>query len=243
LIDDGDTRRIAPISRLEQPAGEWPNPQRREKLRRDLVGVRELIGDGRIAPDDGKRTERDREQPLVQRRGRRGANGSDAGQRVDAPRELLIELGHTQHAGSFVDAPAQHRVESRVAHVDAPRDVQHQRHHAPRIEARVGGRKLRVAAHEQPGADHEHDGQRDLGDHQCAEYLVPPPRRARRASADVDQGAQVAARHAQSRRQAHEERHEQDARRREQEHVGVDRQRGEARQIGGADGLQYLNGA
>ena len=63
LIDDGDARRVAPIGRLEQPAGERPNAERREELRRDLVGVRELIGGGRAAADDGKGLESDGNSP------------------------------------------------------------------------------------------------------------------------------------------------------------------------------------
>ena len=102
-IDDGDTRRAAPIGRLEQPAGERADAERREELRRNLVAVRELIGDGCAAADDGVGRESDGEQPLVQRRSGRCARGSDAGQRLDAADELLVELRHPQHARAVVD--------------------------------------------------------------------------------------------------------------------------------------------
>jgi hypothetical protein len=46
LIDDGHARRVAPIGPFEQPAGERPNPQRREKLGGNLVHVRQLVVGG-----------------------------------------------------------------------------------------------------------------------------------------------------------------------------------------------------
>jgi hypothetical protein len=90
--------------------------------------------------------------------------------------ELLVELRHSQHAGSVVNDALPFLIESHVLDVDAPRHAQHERDHAPRIKAWIGGRELRIAPDEQPRADHEHDGQRDLRDHQRAEHTVPPPR-------------------------------------------------------------------
>ena len=79
LVDDGDTRRAAPIGRLEQRPVSGTNAERREKLRRNLVAVGELIGDGRIAADHGVGGESHGEQALVQRRSGRRARGTTPG--------------------------------------------------------------------------------------------------------------------------------------------------------------------
>ena len=53
LIDDGDPRRAAPIGCFEQAAHDGTNVERREKLRRNLVAVRELVVTAALLPTTG----------------------------------------------------------------------------------------------------------------------------------------------------------------------------------------------
>ena len=91
----------------------------------------------------------------MQRRSERRARGHDAGQRVDAIGELLVKTCATPKMARAVIANDDAGVPDRpdVADVDAPLTSSTRVTSRSRIEARIGGRELRVAAHEQSCAD------------------------------------------------------------------------------------------
>ena len=166
LIDDGDPRRAAPIGRFEQAAHDGTNVERREILRRDLVAVGELVVDGRIAADHRVGGESHGEQALMQRRSGRRARGHDAGQRLDAIDQLLVETRHPQLARALVaDDDAAFLIDLDVADVDAPRDVEHQSQQP--VADRSPDRRRRAASSCAPTVRHR--------------SRAPPPTRSRRS--------------------------------------------------------------
>ena len=156
LVHDDDSRLVARVVLVEEPARDERDPHRLEvAASHDAdVGVDEgLAGRGR-APLHRDRAPR---HHLAQRQRRDAARGAHAGQRREALPELPVGL---EHGGGLGVA--------RTAH----RELEGQ--HALRVEAGRHPLDAREAAHEQARADEQDDRERDLAGHEQAAQPVAP---------------------------------------------------------------------
>ena len=198
LVDHARARRLLRVALVEEPSGDQRNLHRLEVAGHDDADVRERIFAAwrRLAFD------------------------------VERQRHGLAHIGHRQHrdgrgaghAGRHAQ-PARRRPR-RTARGSVDRDTwssaaapARRRDCSTRTPDHL--QQLGETAGHQPGADEQHQCQRDLDDHQSAEHM-PGVRAARRACRLGEVAAQVCARRVQRRNHAKGERHgERDRRRKE----------------------------
>ena len=147
LVHHRHQRRVEAIGRAEAPA-------RSEAAR---AAFRNSCG---VADGDQRRR---------QRRCRRLASSLDRELRAErADRRKLRRGGHRAHArqrGQPLRQPIEERA-GRFAGVALARQRQPHRQHAARLEAAIDALDVDEAPHQQPGAEQQHDRQRELGNDQ-----------------------------------------------------------------------------